>query len=59
MSRLPRDVDPFERDWPWADRTKDVRPKPEPKVWPRPAPRQTRTSTFEADLQRVLRMFAE
>jgi hypothetical protein len=50
LSNLPREVDPFEADWPWpkrVDGSDDV-----------VAGSTERSRTFEEDLQRVLAMFA-
>ena len=50
MSRLPRELDPFEDDFPWIGWTE---PQPETVVTS-----DRRSPTFERDLQRVLSIFA-
>ena len=50
LSNLPRELDPFERDWPWGGQ-----PGAEQEA---PAGSTERSPTFERDLQRVLQMFA-
>ena len=50
LSRLPRDMDPFEADFPWIGWTE---PRHESFVRS-----ETRTPTFEQDLERVLAIFA-